>query len=169
MGVGNILAREHELMNILWDGISTIDGVRILADQHRERLGVLSLCFDNVHYNLAVRVLNDRFGIQVRGGCSCAGTYGHYLLGISPESSTSILCDINDGHVMSRPGWVRISVHPTMTDAEAYVIVDAIRWTATHHEQCNADYRPVGSSNEFELASPVPADKVNVSSWFESI
>jgi len=169
MGVANILEREHELMDILWNGLSAISGVHILASQHRKRLGVLSFCFDNVHFNLAVRVLNDRFGIQVRGGCSCAGTYGHYLLGITQDSSTSILCDINDGIVMSRPGWVRASIHPTMTDAEAHAIVDAVRWIAEHHHECNHDYHPVGSSNEFEPLTARTCEAVNVSSWFAEI
>lgn len=169
MGVEDILAREHELMEILWNGLASIGGVHILANQHRQRLGVLSFYFDNVHYNLAVRVLNDRFGIQVRGGCSCAGTYGHYLLGITPDSSTSILCDINDGHVISRPGWVRASIHPTMTNQEAHAIVSAVRWVAEHHHECNSEYRAVGTSNEFEPVSSAPCEVVNVHSWFAEI
>lgn len=169
MGVENILAREHELMDILWDGLSAIDGVRILAENHRHRLGVLSFCIDRLHFNLVVRVLNDRFGIQVRGGCSCAGTYGHYLLGITQDSSTSILCDINDGHVMSRPGWVRASIHPTMTDTEAHSIIDAVRWIAEHHVECTESYRCVGTSNEFEPVIPAVCEDVNVTGWFAEI
>ncbi|MBU3700057.1 MAG: aminotransferase class V-fold PLP-dependent enzyme, partial [Candidatus Kapabacteria bacterium] len=169
MGVERILAREHELMSILWEGLSQVPGIRILAEQHRARLGVLSFCFDNLHYNLAVRILNDRFGIQVRGGCSCAGTYGHYLLGISPDSSSSILCDINGGHVMSRPGWVRASIHPTMTDAEARRIIEAVTWIAEHHEECNELYRQIGDSNEFESVASSTPDTPNVASWFAEV
>ncbi|MEL7340727.1 MAG: aminotransferase class V-fold PLP-dependent enzyme, partial [Bacteroidota bacterium] len=83
MGVDNILAREHEIMDQLWHAVDQIPGLHVLASQHRERLGILSFYIDGLHYNLATRLLNDRFGIQVRGGCSCAGTYGHYLLNIS--------------------------------------------------------------------------------------
>ena len=169
MGIENILAREKELMHILWNGLSQVHGIRILAGQHRNRLGVFSFCIDNVHYNLAVRVLNDMFGIQVRGGCSCAGTYGHHLLGISPDSSSGILCDINDGYVMSRPGWIRASIHPTMTDAEVHQIVEAVTWVAEHYRELHELYRPIPDSNEFELASISAPDQLNVSSWFAEV
>ncbi|MDZ7846599.1 MAG: hypothetical protein U5L96_07440 [Owenweeksia sp.] len=53
--------------------------------EHRQRLGVISFYIDDLHYNVGVKMLNDRFGIQTRGGCSCAGTYGHYLLNVSPS------------------------------------------------------------------------------------
>lgn len=169
MGVENILAREHELMNILWDGLASTPGIQLLASKHRQRLGIIPLCFDNVHYNLAVRILNDRFGIQVRGGCSCAGTYGHYLLNISPDDSQNILCEIIGGNVQTRPGWVRISIHPTMTNDEAREIVRAVRWVAENHEECNSTYRAIDDSNEFEPVGSAPCESVDVASWFAAI
>jgi selenocysteine lyase/cysteine desulfurase len=169
MGVENILRREHELMDILWNGLSRIDGLRILASQHRQRLGILSFYFDNLHYNLVARVLNDRFGIQARGGCSCAGTYGHYLLDVSQEVSSSIMCEIMDGTWINQPGWVRISIHPTMTDAEVHTIVEAIKWIADNREECKRSYRPIGASKEFESVLPTLVESVNVSSWFADL
>ncbi|MFM8770488.1 MAG: aminotransferase class V-fold PLP-dependent enzyme [Candidatus Kapaibacterium sp.] len=169
MGVENILAREHEIMQILWDGLESITGVELLAEQHRRRLGIIPLCFDNVHYNLAVRVLNDRFGIQVRGGCSCAGTYGHYLLNISPDDSHTILCEIVSGNVQTRPGWVRISIHPTMSNDEAHEIVRAVRWVAENHEECNSTYRAIGDTNEYELVESAPCESIDVAAWFAAI
>jgi selenocysteine lyase/cysteine desulfurase len=169
MGVENILRREHELMDILWNGLSRIDGLRILASQHRQRLGILSFYFDNLHYNLVARVLNDRFGIQARGGCSCAGTYGHYLLDVSQEVSSSIMCEIMDGTWINQPGWVRISIHPTTTDAEVHTIVEAIKWIADNREECKRSYRPIGASKEFESVLPTLVESVNVSSWFADL
>lgn len=169
MGVENILAREHEIMQILWDGLANVPGVQLLAGHHRRRLGIIPLCFDNVHYNLAVRVLNDRFGIQVRGGCSCAGTYGHYLLNISPDDSHTIHCEIVGGNVQTRPGWVRISIHPTMSNDEAHEIVRAVRWVAENHKECNSTYSAIEDTNEFERIGSAPCESIDVASWFASI
>jgi selenocysteine lyase/cysteine desulfurase len=77
-----------------------------------------------------VKLLNDRFGIQARGGCSCAGTYGHYLLSIDRTRSAAIRDELLAGELWSKPGWVRLSVHPTMTDAEVDFIADAVVGTA---------------------------------------
>jgi len=112
MGVENMLHREEEMLNILFDGLKQIPTVHILAGQVEKRLGVVSFYIDGIHFNLAVKLLNDRFGIQTRGGCSCAGTYGHYLLNINEEISRSITSKIDEGDLSSKPGWVRISIHP---------------------------------------------------------
>ena len=72
-----------------------------------------SFYIDNLHFNLAVQLLNDKYGIQVRGGCSCAGTYGHILLNVQPDQSCDITTKINEGNLTSKPGWVRMSIHPT--------------------------------------------------------
>jgi selenocysteine lyase/cysteine desulfurase len=149
MGVANILAREHELMAIVWPALLAIPGLHLLAADNAERLGVLSFYIEDLHYNLAVRLLNDRFGIQVRGGCSCAGTYGHYLLQVSHERSQSITDKISAGILCDKPGWVRLSLHPTMTDAEARFIVEAIRDLAAQHRAWGADYTYCERRNEF--------------------
>jgi len=85
MGVENIMKREHELLDIVWEEIGNISNLYILAAEHKERLVVISFYIDNFHYNVGVKMLNDKFGIQTRGGCSCAGIYGHYLLNVDTE------------------------------------------------------------------------------------
>jgi selenocysteine lyase/cysteine desulfurase len=88
MGVKNILEREHEINNIVFDKLSKIENLQMLAANHKDRLGVYSFYIIDAHYNLIVKLLNDRYGIQTRGGCSCAGTYGHFLLNVDePEVS----------------------------------------------------------------------------------
>ncbi|MGS0524396.1 aminotransferase class V-fold PLP-dependent enzyme [Zobellia nedashkovskayae] len=126
IGVRNILDREHELNDIIFDKLSKIENLHILAENNKDRLGVFSFYIDNAHYNLVVKLLNDRFGIQTRGGCSCAGTYGHYLLHVDQLTSKAIERKILEGCLMERPGWVRMSIHPTMTNAEIEFICDAI-------------------------------------------
>src|SRR6478752_2186609 len=126
MGVDNILKREHEIVDYVFSEISPVENINILAGQHRDRLGVISFYINDLHFNLGVKLLNDKFGIQVRGGCSCAGSYGHYLLHVDQETSNSITCSINEGDLTNKPGWIRMSIHPTTTSEEIQMVCDAI-------------------------------------------
>ncbi|HAS47151.1 MAG TPA: selenocysteine lyase [Microscillaceae bacterium] len=140
MGVENILKREHELVDILWEHLQDIPNVHILAPQHRDRLAIFSFYIEDLHYNLGVKLLNDKFGIQCRGGCSCAGTYGHYLLNVSPDQSREITDMIDQGDYSTKPGWIRVSLHPTMTNQEVAFIAKSIATLAQNFEQWIASY-----------------------------
>ncbi len=149
MSTEKILAREEELLNIVWDELESIPKLHLLADMHRERLGILSFYVEDIHYNLIVKLLNDRFGIQVRGGCSCAGTYGHYLLHVDPTRSQRITEKINHGDLSEKPGWVRLSLHPTMTDDEVKYILNAVRQIIENCSEWEKDYKYNRHTNEF--------------------
>jgi len=168
MGVQNILDREHELHQIVWSKFQELSNVHVLADNFPNRLGVYSFYIDNLHFNLAVQLLNDKYGIQVRGGCSCAGTYGHILLNIEAEQSCKITSKINGGDLTSKPGWVRMSIHPTMTDAEMHCIMNAIEDVAQHHEEMGKEYIYNGAKNEFVYKedSFAKKNKERAESWF---
>ncbi len=166
MGVENILEREHELLDIIWDTFDQVPNLHVLANQHRDRLGVISFYIDNLHYNLGVRLLNDRFGIQVRGGCSCAGTYGHYLLNVDPNHSKSITDKINVGDLTDKPGWIRMSIHPVMTDQEVQYIVDGIQQMAAHHEEWAKEYVYNSKTNEYCHREDTATEKTLVTDWF---
>ncbi|MEL6558176.1 MAG: aminotransferase class V-fold PLP-dependent enzyme [Bacteroidota bacterium] len=140
MGVENIMEREHYLLDKLWNKISNVDNINILAGQHKERLPIISFYIDNLHYNLGVRLLNDKFGIQARGGCSCAGTYGHYLMNVDEEMSTKIAGMIKLGDFSQKIGWIRVSLHPTMTDEEVDFIGDCILQLAQNHQKWSPEY-----------------------------
>ena len=140
MGVDRILAREHHILKILWEIISPLPNTHILAQQHSERLAIVSFYIDDLHFNLGVRLLNDKFGIQARGGCSCAGTYGHYLLHIDPGRSEEIVKLINRGDYSEKPGWIRVSLHPTMTDNEVEYIGNSICELAQNHQAWRDEY-----------------------------
>jgi selenocysteine lyase/cysteine desulfurase len=140
IGVENIEKREKEILAMIWTALEPITNLHILANQHKNRLGVISFYIDNLHYNLAVKMLNDRFGIQTRGGCSCAGTYGHYLLHVSKEYSDSITSQISKGDCSTKPGWIRLSIHPTQTNAEIEFIVTALKELAEKHQDWANDY-----------------------------
>ena len=129
MGVERILNREQEMLQRLFDRVEKITGLEILGAA-RKRLGIVSFTIKNLHYDLIVKTLNDRFGIQTRGGCNCAGTYGHVLLNIDKARSYEVLTALRAGDISCKPGWVRLSLHPTMTDAEIDYIAAAIEKTA---------------------------------------
>src|SRR5690606_27186447 len=100
MTTEKILGREHELVGYIFSKLASIENLTILAGQHQERLGVISFYIDELHFNLGVKLLNDRFGIQTRGGCSCAGTYGHYLLHVDEEKSDFLTRQISLGDLI---------------------------------------------------------------------
>lgn len=164
MGTQNIRAREEELLEMAFPALERIPKLHVLAPNLHDRLGILSFYFEHVHFNLVVRLLNDRFGIQVRGGCSCAGTYGHFLLHVDPNRSRSITDKIDSGDLSDKPGWVRLSLHPTLTNNELTYILDAIAQVGEHAAEWVKDYTYCRHSNEFvhNTCSSVP----NQSAWF---
>lgn len=168
MGVKKILKREEELLSKIWKGMSKLSNVHILAEHAKKRLGVISFYIDDLHYNLGVKLLNDRFGIQVRGGCSCAGTYGHYLLSVSQEYSNDVTCRIGLGDLSEKPGWIRMSIHPVMTDKEVKFIVDAIADLAKNHKKWAKDYEYNASTNEFEFIYDHQDESAMVDRWFKT-
>mmetsp|Transcript_35163 Transcript_35163/g.80511 ORF Transcript_35163/g.80511 Transcript_35163/m.80511 type:complete len:1137 (-) Transcript_35163:63-3473(-) len=84
-----------------------------------------------LHYNFVSALLNDLFGVQSRGGCACAGPYGQQLLGIDSHlASTFDTCLKRSAQEILRPGFVRVSLHCTMSDQDVEVITSAIEWVA---------------------------------------
>jgi selenocysteine lyase/cysteine desulfurase len=130
MGVAAMREREAEMVGRLMERLTSVRGIEVLAARQRKRLGVVSFVVTGVQYDVVVKMLNDRFGIQARGGCSCAGTYGHYLLCIDRVRSEAIREALLRGEMQSKPGWVRLSLHPTMTDEEIEYIADAVEMVA---------------------------------------
>ncbi|WP_379130168.1 aminotransferase class V-fold PLP-dependent enzyme [Paenibacillus sp. sgz500958] len=147
MNTDYITIRERELCRRLLLGLSDIPGLHLLAARNQERLGIVSFTMENIHYNLVVQLLNDRFGIQARGGCSCAGPYGHYLLGIGHEESFHISESLLSGNHSLKPGWIRLSLHPIMTDKEIFLIIIAVQEIAAHIGEWSKDYRYNPSTN----------------------
>ena len=169
MGVENIIKREEELLNIVLPGLREIEGIQILANNINDRLGVISFYHPDIHFNLFVKLLNDRFGIQTRGGCACAGTYGHFLLEVSYDQSREITEKINHGDLSEKPGWVRWSLHPTTTNEEAHQILNAIREVTLHHAEWGKDYVYLSRKNEFIHRSHqqnLPEDAMTTN-WFK--
>ncbi len=151
MGIDKIHLRERELVKLFFSEISKVPSINVLHDKPKHRLSIFSIYIKDIHFNLIVRILSDRFGIQTRGGCSCAGTYGHILLDVDETTSSSITCQIDEGDLSNKPGWVRISLHPTSTDEELMSIIDALKeivanistWEKDYEfDSCLGDYIP---------------------------
>ena len=168
MGVDNILQREDELHTIVWNRLSDLPNLHVLADNIPNRLGIYSFYIEDLHFNLGVQLLNDKFGIQVRGGCSCAGTYGHILLNVDIEQSNNITNTIDMGDLSLKPGWIRMSTHPTMTNKDVEFIVSAIEELAKNHQLWSVDYNYSKTSNEFVYKNKKFAldNKKRGDSWF---
>jgi hypothetical protein len=88
-----------------------------------------------------VALLNDLFGIQARGGCSCAGPYGHRLLGIDPDRSRALSEQAGSGLLGIKPGWVRLSFNYFITDAVCDYLIEAVDLLASRGHRLLGDYR----------------------------
>ena len=149
MGINHILKREKEQLSLLFSHLEKFPEVNILAGNIQDRIGIVSFHIETIHYNLIVRLLNDRYGIQVRGGCSCAGTYGHYLLNIDQTTSKQITEKIIHGDMSAKPGWVRFSIHPIMTDEEILTFIQAIREIIENIDEWKKGYVYDPVSNDY--------------------
>ena len=167
MGSQRMLAREHELLPPLLDGLRGIPGLHILADHLEDRLAIVSFYVDGLHYNLLVKLLNDRFGVQVRGGCSCAGTYGHYLMHVDSSRSRRITELIDQGDLSEKPGWVRLSLHPSTRTDEVSYLVEAVAECVRHADAWGRDYAySVGTNVWRHRRQPDPGPEA-LRPWFD--
>ena len=166
MTVDAIRGREEELVARAFRGLQQVPGLNILASNIEHRLSLISFYIDKIHYNLIVRLLNDRFGIQSRGGCSCAGTYGHYLLHVDRFTSKRITDRIDEGDLSIKPGWVRISLHPTTTDEELDLIIDGVGQIQHNIGTWEKDYTYDPHLNEFTIKGGNGHVERTVQKWF---
>ena len=120
--------------------------LQILGNVNADRLSILSFVVRRpqaryLHHNFVVAVLNDLFGVQSRGGCSCAGPYGHRLLGIDLEQSHRFEQEIVNGCEGIKPGWVRVSFNYFISEATFDYIVQAVDLVARHGWLLLPEYR----------------------------
>jgi selenocysteine lyase/cysteine desulfurase len=129
-------------------------GLFILGLTEARRLGVFSVIFRDLHHNLAASLFNDLFGIQVRGGCMCAGPYGHLLLHIEQEHSSEIRRRLDQGHIGEKPGWVRISLAPTVSEDEFQVLLEAVDHISKHGKEYEDRYQLRDETGEWCFRAP---------------
>lgn len=151
VGTDVIRAHEHDFVRraiTAWQAHPSID---VLGNLEAERLSIVSFTVRRpggryLHHNLVVAILNDLFGIQSRGGCSCAGPYGHRLLGIDLERSHEFEREITHGCEGIKPGWVRVNFNYFISDEVFRYVVQAVGLVADHGWKLVPEYR-------FDLAS----------------
>ncbi len=136
IGCELIAEREHELIQRAIDHWHAHPRVQVLGNPDLWRLSIVSFMLRHsegfLHHSFVVALLNDLFGIQARGGCSCAGPYMHRLLGIDSSTSQSFECAIDEGVGAVRPGWVRLNFNYFFSDEASQFLVDAVDFVAEH-------------------------------------
>ncbi len=167
MGVENIALREEELLSLCFEKLKEIPNLFILGYNDEQRIGCISFGIKNIHYNLIVRLLNDRFGIQSRGGWSCASTYGHHLFELSKDASENMTKGILNKNLASKPGWVRLSLHPVTKNEEIIFICDALKQIEANITEWQQPYTYNQQTNEFECEQGDEAVIANVKDWFK--
>jgi selenocysteine lyase/cysteine desulfurase len=119
--------------------------IELLGNLEAERLSIVSFVIRHhgryLHHNFVVALLNDLFGIQSRGGCSCAGPYGHRLLGIDIERSHSFEREIARGCEGIKPGWVRVNFNYFISEAVFEYLLEAVHLVADQGWRLLGDYR----------------------------
>lgn len=144
VGVDTIIRREEELVARAIESWAANPDIEVLGSHDAERLSIMSFVIHHrgpgalavpaprryLHHNYVVALLNDLFGIQSRGGCSCAGPYGHRLLGIDLDQSHDFQREINRGCEGIKPGWVRLNFNYFIADDTFQYLVDAVHLVA---------------------------------------
>jgi selenocysteine lyase/cysteine desulfurase len=139
LGPERILEHEREIATRATDRLSRHPRIQVLGPQELPRLAILSFNIPGLHHDLASALLDHLFGIQNRAGCSCAGPYGHRLLGIDRATSEQFRTQINKGYLGIKPGWVRLSLPFYASDEDLEFILSAVEFVADH----GLDFVPV--------------------------
>lgn len=145
VGVDLIRAQEERLLRRALEAWTGEERIEVLGNLESERLSIVSFVVRtpsgrHLHHNFVVALLNDLFGIQARGGCSCAGPYGHRLLGIDVERSLEFEREITGGCEGIKPGWVRVNFNYFISDEVADYVVEAVRLVAREGWRLLGDY-----------------------------
>lgn len=146
VGVDTIRAVEDGFLQRAMSAWQQHPNIQILGNPDAERLSIISFTIKQpggkyLHHNAVVAILNDLFGIQSRGGCSCAGPYGHRLLGIDIEQSHEYEQQIARGCEGIKPGWVRVNFNYFISDTVFRYLVDAVALIASQGWKLIPQYR----------------------------
>jgi selenocysteine lyase/cysteine desulfurase len=146
VGLETIRAHEEYYLRRAVEAWQTEPAIEILGNLAAERLSIVSFVVRApsgryLHHNFVVAVLNDLFGIQARGGCSCAGPYGHRLLGIDIDRSHEFEREIAGGCEGIKPGWVRVNFNYFISETVFDYILEAVALVAREGWRLLPDYR----------------------------
>jgi selenocysteine lyase/cysteine desulfurase len=145
VGTGTIAAREEHLWRHVLRRWADIPAIEVLGNHRSRRLSIISFRIrhgtEYLHHNFVVALLNDLFGIQARGGCSCAGPYGHRLLAIGAARSHALRDEVGHGCDGVKPGWARVNLNYFISPATADYIAAAVELIAADGYRLLPDYR----------------------------
>jgi Aminotransferase class-V len=145
VGTGLIAAREEHLWRHVLRRWAGNPGIEVLGNRQSRRLSIISFRIRHgpqyLHHNFVVALLNDLFGIQARGGCSCAGPYGHRLLAIGAARSHALREDIGHGCDGIKPGWARVNLNYFISPATVGYIAAAVELIAADGYRLLPEYR----------------------------
>ncbi len=163
VGTDLIQEREQRFLGLALDRWRANPNLELLGNLEVPRLPIVSFRIRHghryLHHELVVAMLDDLFGIQARGGCSCAGPYGHRLLGIGPGRSRALDEQTGQGYLGIKPGWVRLSFNYFISDTVAGFLVEAVDLLARHGHRLLGEYGfdPRSGHWRHHLAPPDPA------------
>jgi selenocysteine lyase/cysteine desulfurase len=150
VGAEAIRAREESFIRRAIERWDRHPNIEILGSHSLDRLSIVSFVVRHpgpdgtrryLHHNYVVALLNDLFGIQSRGGCSCAGPYGHRLLGIDLERSHEFEREIGRGCEGIKPGWVRVNFNYFISETVFDFILGAVELVASDGWRLLPHYR----------------------------
>jgi len=132
IGQARIDAREQALNEMAIAGLGGLENLTLLGVEHSHRLPIYSMLVRDAAGNVAdseqiTKDLSEVYGIQARGGCACAGPYGHRLLKVDEADSATLRCQILAGHDEVKPGWLRLNFSYLMSDETANYIINSLR------------------------------------------
>jgi hypothetical protein len=137
IGIDVIEETENERMNHFIQKLKIIKNIQIIGSfSVPDRSPIVSFNIEHedriLHPKFVTKLMSDLFGIQSRAGCSCAGPYGHILLGISDNVSQKFRKQILNGMEVLKPGWVRINIHYTLSQEDVDYLIKAIDFIANY-------------------------------------
>ncbi|HEX6946283.1 MAG TPA: aminotransferase class V-fold PLP-dependent enzyme [Acidimicrobiia bacterium] len=176
--VGTDLIRklEHEWITRAIESWMENPNIRILGNPEAERLSIVSFLVRApshlgedryLHHNFVVALLNDLFGIQARGGCSCAGPYGHRLLGIDHETSARFEKEVLQGCNLIKPGWVRVNFNYFIPEEEFDYIVQAVHLVAEKGWRLLPLYTYDSATGEWSHRDGQPVPPLTLEGFFD--
>jgi len=95
IGVDRIEDIEAEYTSTFHERLLDMENIESIGNADpKDCLSIVSFNIKHIdrilHPKFVTKLINDLFGIQSRAGCSCAGPYGHALLGIDTQASQRI-------------------------------------------------------------------------------
>jgi len=164
VGTDLIAAREEQLWRHVLRRWASSPGIEILGSRQAARLSIISFRIRHgaqyLHHNFVVALLNDLFGIQARGGCSCAGPYGHRLLAIGAARSHAFREEIGQGCDGVKPGWARVNLNYFISPAAVGYIAAAVEVIAADGYRLLPDYRFDPSTGLWRHAGGPPRPQI---------